>query len=140
MSDLQGDGLSNTYMVGERQLWPQSYTNGNNYLSDDHSLFVGDDFDVHAWTDQPPMRDADNGALWRFGSCSPECLSSRVGRRFGADHQVRYQSDHSHESRQPSRRSAARAVLDDQFDKPREMRSGRSFKGRPVLWCRVKCR
>ena len=79
LSDLQGDGLSNTYMVGERQLWPQSYTNGNNYLSDDHSLFVGDDFDVHAWTDQPPMRDADNGALWRFGSAHPSVFQVVLG-------------------------------------------------------------
>lgn len=65
------DGLSNTYMIGERHLWPLSYTNGNNYLSDDHSMFVGDDFDVHIWTDQPPVRDAELGILWRYGSAHP---------------------------------------------------------------------
>ena len=65
------DGTSNTYMVGERHLFPASYASGNNFLSDDHPLFVGDDFGVHCWTDLPPKRDANDDLLWRFGGPHP---------------------------------------------------------------------
>lgn len=66
-----GDGLSNTYLVAERHLWPEFYVSGGNYLSDDHSMFVGDDYDTHIWTAEPPVRDANDGLLWRFGGAHP---------------------------------------------------------------------
>ncbi len=65
------DGMSNTYLVGERHLWPLFYDLGDNFLSDDHSMFVGDDFDTHVWTADPPHPDADLGLLWRYGSAHP---------------------------------------------------------------------
>jgi prepilin-type N-terminal cleavage/methylation domain-containing protein len=65
------DGTSNTYLAGERHLWPASYETGDNWLTDDHSMFVGDDYDTHVWTVDPPVPDADDGLMWRFGGAHP---------------------------------------------------------------------
>ena len=62
------DGLSNTYFVGEKHLWPDLYEDGENFLSDDHSFLVGDDLDIHCWTELAPLQDADDGEFGRFGS------------------------------------------------------------------------
>ena len=65
------DGTSNTYMVGEKYLNVLDYMTGLD-LSDDHSMLAGDDFDVHAWTDEAPLRDRPGLAQWwRFGSPHP---------------------------------------------------------------------
>jgi prepilin-type N-terminal cleavage/methylation domain-containing protein/prepilin-type processing-associated H-X9-DG protein len=62
------DGTSNTYMVGEKYLNPDHYETGLDY-GDDHSFLAGDDFDLHAWTDNPPLQDRKGYAeFWRFGS------------------------------------------------------------------------
>jgi prepilin-type N-terminal cleavage/methylation domain-containing protein len=62
------DGTSSTYLIGEKHLWPYSYEYGDNYLSDDHSFLVGDDLDMVCWTNVPPLQDADDGEVGRFGS------------------------------------------------------------------------
>jgi len=62
------DGTSNTYLIGEKHLWPDSYEFGDNYMSDDHSFMAGDDIDTICWTNVLPKQDADDGEVGRFGS------------------------------------------------------------------------
>lgn len=61
------DGLSNTYLVGEKHLFPQSYYTASSW-SDDQQSFIGDDLDTCRWTFRPPLRDAEDGDLYVFGS------------------------------------------------------------------------
>lgn len=62
------DGTSTTYLLGEKHLWPYSYEAGDNFLTDDHPAWAGDDLDTVAWTDVLPRQDADDGEVGRFGS------------------------------------------------------------------------
>jgi prepilin-type N-terminal cleavage/methylation domain-containing protein/prepilin-type processing-associated H-X9-DG protein len=67
------DGLSQTYMVGEKFLAPKDYSTGED-LGDDQSLWSADDWDLHRQTDLPPARDQDgfgNGGVLLFGSAHP---------------------------------------------------------------------
>ena len=62
------DGTSSTYLIGEKYLDSAEYVSGVDW-GDDHSLFMGNDFDVHRWTEQAPMRDRRGVAEYkRFGS------------------------------------------------------------------------
>src|SRR5690606_3746274 len=67
------DGLSQTYMVGEKFLAPAHYETGED-LGDDQSLWSADDWDIHRQTDVLPARDQDgfgNGGVLLFGSAHP---------------------------------------------------------------------
>ncbi len=62
------DGTSSTYLVGEKYLNPSDYTTGFDF-GDDHSLIMGNDLDVHRWTNLPPMKDRrETSEVLRFGS------------------------------------------------------------------------
>lgn len=62
------DGTSATYLIGEKNLNPDDYATGFDW-GDDHSLFVGNEVDVHRWTIAPPMRDRRGVSEYmRFGS------------------------------------------------------------------------
>jgi prepilin-type N-terminal cleavage/methylation domain-containing protein len=86
------DGTSKTYMVGEKYLNPDYYAGGSEFardLSDDHTMFCGDDWDTVAWTtditDPADFDENDPGKsvlepkpdtpgvslLWSFGSAHP---------------------------------------------------------------------
>ncbi len=62
------DGASSTYLVGEKYVGPDWYTNGLSY-GDDQNPFSGDDRDVLRWTATPPLQDrAGLQATYQFGS------------------------------------------------------------------------
>jgi len=62
------DGMSKTYLLGERYLNPLNYLDGRDF-SDDQCLYQGHDNDVARWTQLPPQRDqAGVASYWNFGS------------------------------------------------------------------------
>ncbi len=62
------DGTSSTYLVGEKYLDSGAYASGFDW-GDDHSLFMGNDVDVHRWTERAPMQDRRGvSEFQRFGS------------------------------------------------------------------------
>lgn len=66
------DGLSNTYLVGEKFVRTSEPSGPEDRdMGDDQSVFVGDDRDVRRWTELSPVSD-DSGSDWdRFGSRHP---------------------------------------------------------------------
>ena len=68
-------GTSNTYLIGEKYLNPDHYSDGLD-MSDNENLYVGFDNDNHRFTSRPPKRDrrADSDE-WSFGSAHPVGLN-----------------------------------------------------------------
>ena len=62
------DGMSKTYLIGERYLDPLNYSTGKDF-SDDQCLYQGHDNDIARWTQLSPQRDR-AGVInyWGFGS------------------------------------------------------------------------
>ncbi len=50
------DGVSNTYMVGEKYLLPEGYYTGT-YYADNEPVLGADDLDLHGWTNSLPYQD-----------------------------------------------------------------------------------
>jgi prepilin-type N-terminal cleavage/methylation domain-containing protein len=106
------DGTSNTYMAGERHLnkIANSYHTGNNFLSDDHSMFVGDDFDTCIWTAEQPVPDREDNLLWRYGSAHPQIF--QVVMVDGSVQKMRYHIDPEVHRLLGNRRDGMRVNLD----------------------------
>jgi hypothetical protein len=51
------DGLSNTFLIGEKSVSQDLYELGTS-LGDDQTMFVGDDADIRRWTASEPIPDA----------------------------------------------------------------------------------
>jgi len=69
------DGLSNTFLAGERVLWPAQYS--GSYCENDQGWTVGFDWDTIRWTTDPPKEDRrippdlDPGCQGYFGGAHP---------------------------------------------------------------------
>jgi prepilin-type N-terminal cleavage/methylation domain-containing protein len=67
--DVQ-DGMSNTYLLGEKYVsWP-GY-NSDQDAGHDQSMYCGVDLDINRWVIQPPLHDGDAMEVRRFGSAHP---------------------------------------------------------------------
>jgi prepilin-type N-terminal cleavage/methylation domain-containing protein len=69
------DGLSHTYLIGEKYLEPTGYKSGRD-AGDDHSWNIGFDRDIYRWTDwgmelQPRQDKEGDVNTFRFGSAHP---------------------------------------------------------------------
>lgn len=67
------DGLSNTYMIGEKYVSYEHYFDDGD-LGHDQSMYTGVDLDINRWTIKPPLQDAEGCSMEldrRFGSAHP---------------------------------------------------------------------
>jgi len=64
-----GDGLSHTYLIGERYLNPDDYMHGR-ACDDDQGWNMGYDFDINVWAANKPLQDTPGvgGCRTEFGS------------------------------------------------------------------------
>lgn len=61
------DGLSNTYLIGEKHVSRLHYATYGDF-GYDQSIVSGDDWDLIRWTEKPPQQDSDEPDPERFGS------------------------------------------------------------------------
>jgi len=61
------DGLSNTYLIGEKYVTRGGYDTAND-LGHDQSLYSGVDWDINRWVLDPPLPDSDFSDTRTFGS------------------------------------------------------------------------
>jgi prepilin-type N-terminal cleavage/methylation domain-containing protein/prepilin-type processing-associated H-X9-DG protein len=61
------DGLSNSYLIGEKHVSRLHYADYDD-PGHDQSMYTGVDLDINRWTIDPPLQDGDSVAERRFGS------------------------------------------------------------------------
>jgi prepilin-type processing-associated H-X9-DG protein len=61
------DGMSHTYMIGEKYVSSAHYLDEGD-LGHDQSMYTGVDLDINRWTIDPPLMDSGAVAYRRFGS------------------------------------------------------------------------
>lgn len=61
------DGMSNTYMLGEKYVNSEDYSDAHD-LGHDQSMYCGVDLDINRWTLNPPLQDAPFPSVREFGS------------------------------------------------------------------------
>ena len=64
------DGMSQTYLVGEKHVRRAAYLSADD-LGHDQSMYCGVDLDINRWTLEPPLPDGDGDAVRAFGSAHP---------------------------------------------------------------------
>lgn len=74
------DGLSATYLIGERHLSPSYYFTGTS-PSDDQNMYIGDDQDIARWTYGPPLQDTDQTTVLTASKATID-----LNRNFGSAH------------------------------------------------------
>jgi len=85
------DGLSGTYLAGEKYLNPDNYTDGRD-SGDNENMYIGDNGDISRYTSSPPRRD-------QIGVASPRWFGSPHSAGFhmvmcdGSVHSVNYSID-----------------------------------------------
>lgn len=84
------DGLSQTYLIGEKRVSREHYFDGLD-LGYDQSLLSGVDVDIARWVLDPPGSDASTGSYRQFGSA--HSTTWQVVTCDGAVHQLSYDVD-----------------------------------------------
>lgn len=85
------DGLSHTYLIGEKNVSQRPHDPLNRDPGDDQSMYLGDDRDIRRWTAEPPRADSQAHAPTVFGSAHREGCHFVFGD--GSVHLVRYSID-----------------------------------------------
>jgi hypothetical protein len=65
---MVGDGLSQTYLVGEKHVATRPHDFLQRDPGDDQTLYLGDDRDIRRWTEEAPRRDSLQQVSNAFGS------------------------------------------------------------------------
>jgi prepilin-type processing-associated H-X9-DG protein len=102
------DGMSKTYMVGEKYMSPDDYeTDGTVDPGDNHSLYQGFDWDVNRWTsinDEPRQDQVGRRSEGSFGSAHPGglnmlyCDGSVQSVGYDVDRDVHRRAGHRHDA------------------------------------------